>query len=261
MVNFPNVVRNLLLPLILLGMFTISFVPVTVQSSNLPKIDGIVSPGEWSQGTETNIRMISGIDISYTTLYSSTDMYFLAKVPQNKPDDVINTNVTSGKHDFFGIEFDNNGDSVIMGSRSSPDDMVLVDYTQQGAIDLYSYSYKVYPDTSNNGVENTKGASSGVNGTIIYEIMKPLDSGDKAGYDVALKPGDTYSVMIAFWDNQFSHSAAAYTNVEVGGHPFITFTVGETAQPLQKEIIASIFFGLSVIAYFGVELFRKKFTI
>jgi len=231
--------------------------PIFAQISDLPNIDGKIGSNEWQKGQKINIRMNSGVDVSLTHLYSDTDMYFLVKIPHSAPGDVINLNPEEN-HDFFGIEFDNNNDAAIMGTSNSPDDMVLVDYIVKGSVDLYSKDFHVFQDVDNGGKENSVGKSSVLNGTIIYEIKKSLNVDDPKGYDIKLKQGETYQIMLAFWDDKPSHSPTAYVNVEVGGNQFIELKVGDFVHPIIKEIIAGTFIGLSAIIFILLEYLRRS---
>jgi hypothetical protein len=127
-------------------------IPFTHAQGN-PIIDGLISSGEWDQSEKFNFRMTNGVDITLKIIYTETDIYFLATFPHNSPGDVIVRepwiNNEAVQHDYFGIEFDNNKDGVIMGTSDNPDDMILIDYKQSGAVDMFSWNNHVYPDESN----------------------------------------------------------------------------------------------------------------
>jgi hypothetical protein len=206
----------------------------------LPVLDGIISPDEWSDAFEDkDIEMNNGETLNLKTIYTSTDIYFLASMDHNGPDDEIIFDV-SERHDYFGIEFDLNGDEAIMATPWSPDDMFLVDYMVAGAVDMYAQDYNVENDTSNGGTNDVEGSSGSENGRIIWEVRKPLKSGDSIGYDLSLEAGDDYKIMLAFWDDRYPHSAAEFVNKRVGNSQFITLTVGGAKDTTQWEIIGGI---------------------
>lgn len=225
---------------------------VTTQNvSALPDLDGIISDEEWSAGRLKNIEMGNGEILKLITIYTLTNIYFLATI-LHEPPNVIQIDDLDLPHDYFGIEFDINKDDIIMGTESNRDDMVLVDYKIKGAVDMYSHTYHVYEDTINNGVNDAEGSSGQKDDTLIWELKKPLDSKDKNGFDISLKVGDEYNIMIAFWDNKYPRTSATYVNKQKGNTQFITMTVGPPIDPTVGEIIGGIMllssFGLSMIA-------------
>lgn len=241
---------------------------IPAHAAALPTIDGKVSTNEWSSAYLKNIELTNGQTLKLYTIYTSTDVYFLAELQHSGSSDqiVLNPTDSNGKpipHDYFGIEFDNNNDEVIMGTAASPDDMMIVNYDQPGGEDMFSYSYKAYSDVSNGGVNNVIGAASTKNGMIYWEMMKPLDSGDVFGHDIALHTGDTYKIMVAFWDNKLPHSAANDVNVREGNSQFITMTVGTPVSPLLGNIISGIVLvlSLSIALILTSGKFKNWFTV
>lgn len=229
----------------------------------LPTLDGKVENGEWEGSTTIDIQLTNGITMKLSTLYAEDMVYFLAEIPHNGPNDEIQLDPTKD-HDYFGIEFDRNGDNSIHGSLTSPDDMVLVNYFEQKAVDFYTHTFKVYEDTENGGVDDVKGTIGAANGTIIAEFSKPLNSGDENGYDIALKGGETYQVMVAFWDNQPPHSADVFINRDIGGKIFFELTVGDLESeenPLELAgiVIGAIISGaLAIVGVPNLPWIKKK---
>jgi hypothetical protein len=220
------------------------------QSSELvtaePELDGIISKGEWSGGIVTDLEMGNGQVLELTSLYTNTHVYYLAILPHNQPGDEIILNV-SIPHDYFGIEFDNNEDDVIMGHPDSPDDLFMVDYIVEGAVDMYSHSFKVFDDEINEGENNVTGSSGSSNGRLIWEVKKPLQTRDKNGFDIVLKTGDKYQIMPAFFDDQPPHSAAGFVPKQQGNTLFHELTVGNP-----KFIVKEIVGGLSLLGTIGL---------
>lgn len=225
----------------------------------VPVLDGIISDGEWTNAQARKIRMNNGIDINFKVIYTDTDAYYLVTFPHNSPGDVIvrdpsvNGNVI--RHDYFGVEFDVNNDGVVMGTNKDPDDLILIDYDQPGAVDMFSHSYHVYKDEDYSGENNVEGMSNDENGILIYEFRKSLDSKDRNGYDISLKKGDSYYIMIAIWDNKYVGSAAESINLQIDNSLFMKLRVGNPETNIYKEIIS----GATILIATGVFiLFIKK---
>jgi hypothetical protein len=201
--------------------------------------------------------MIYGQLLTLTAYYSDTHMFFLAEIPHNGPDDVIQFNLTE-EHDYFGIEFDVNDDGVVMGTIDNPDDMVIVDYIEKGGVDMYSTGIRagsVTDDVINGGVDDALGASGSEAGVLIWEIMKPLDSGDTGGHDVSLKQGDTFNLMPAFWDSKHPHSAAeSIPKLQENTH-FIKMRVGGPGDSSSQELIG----GIALIVLIGAAVVYMTF--
>ncbi|MCE7737646.1 MAG: hypothetical protein GPJ54_22335 [Candidatus Heimdallarchaeota archaeon] len=233
------------------------FVPVQItHGEGLPILDGIISEGEWDGSFEKIIRMNNGIDITLKAIYTETDVYYLVTFPHNSPGDEIERDPAAGRHDYFGIEFDNNKDGTIMGTTDSPDDMVLIDYDVPGAVDMFSHSFLVFKDLNNEGENNVEGKSNEDDGTLIYEFRKSLNTIDVNGYDIILKEGDSYFIMPAIWDNKNIHSAAGAINKQIGNSIFLELTVGEPASLLIEEFISVIAIVLAsgvVLALFFIK--------
>lgn len=214
------------------------FIPVSMSSGQVPlKMDGIISDGEWDDSYSKTIRMNHGEDVVLKTQYTETDVYFLVTFPHDAPGDVINRDPETGRHDYFGIEFDINDDATIMGTPQSPDDMVLIDYDQPGAVDMYSHTFTVFEDEKSGGTDDVEGTSNDINGTLIYEFRKSLRSRDTKGYDISLKTGDKFYIMPAIWDDKPTHQTTSAVNLEIGNRLFVEMTVGEPADNKNQEIL------------------------
>ena len=249
--------KKILVAFILVATFTL---PVrSSEAIALPTLDGKLDQGEWDGSESLNILLTNGVTMTLSTIYTAQAAYFLAIIPHNGPNDEIQLD-PSVPHDYFGIEFDRNGDNAIHGSVESPDDMVLVNYFENKAVDFYTHSFKVYEDTENGGRDDVKGTIGQENGSIIVEFSKPLNSGDEKGYDISLKPNQKYQVMVAFWDNQPPHSADVFINRDIGGKIFFELQVGDVTNTgtAFEWVMAGISVIVSgIVAYFGIP---KKIT-
>ena len=211
---------------ILLFILPVLFLPAPIDAE--PDIDGKISENEWTMGQNILIELNSGDFVDFTIFYTEENVYFLAIVAHNDPNDKIILDQTI-PHDYFGIEFDNNMDEAIMGTESSPDDTIMVNYEFSGASDMFMHSFKAHYDTVNGGISNVEGYV-GTNGNdLIYEIKKPLITQDLFGHDIDLINGDVYQIMIAVWDDQPPHSASAYFNKRIDNFQFLQLTVNTTS--------------------------------
>ncbi|MDH5401006.1 MAG: hypothetical protein OEZ01_17250 [Candidatus Heimdallarchaeota archaeon] len=241
------------LSLILVFPFILLLLPHHVHA--VPTIDGNIQQDEWKQGLLKRIELDNGEILNLTIIYTSEDILFLATLLHNKPGDEIILDPTIN-HDYFGIEFDNNHDEAIMGTSSSPDDTLIVNYDKAGASDMFMHGFKAYNDVEYNGNEDVEGYANAKDGILIWEVKKPLNSGDVNGYDINLKQGDVYKIMVAFWDDKPPHTAAGYINRREGNSQFITMVVGAPISSLSVEIAGFI---LLLLTSFMVITLDTKF--
>lgn len=233
-------------------LLVLSQIPVS-QAQTIPIIDGIVGE-EWDDAAKFSIEMTNGKVVDLRFFYTDSDMYILVVIDHSSAENTINLN-TSDIHDYFGIEFDLNGDGVIMGTSRSPDDLIIIDYDGPGYKDMFMKNFKAYEDVKNEGSNDGEGASGTDGKNLIWEFRKPLDSGDTKGYDISLKKGDKFQVMLAFWDDKYPNTAAGYTNKFNNNQQFLTFIVGELNQSLFPNLLGVIVVGM---AYFGTNFITKS---
>ncbi|OLS25243.1 MAG: hypothetical protein HeimC2_19190 [Candidatus Heimdallarchaeota archaeon LC_2] len=239
-------------------LFIFLIIPIPNSNGAVPLImDGNITNGEWDESYSQTIRMSIGIDISLKTQYTETDAYFLVTFSKNSPGDEINRDPSTGSHDYFGIEFDNNNDGAIMGTEGSPDDMILIDYDRVGALDMYSHSYHVFIDENNQGTNNVEGQSNDVDGFLIYEFRKSLNSTDSKGFDISLKEGDKYYIMPAIWDDEFLGETTTTINTQIGNTIFIEMIVGEPAETFTQNIFIGFAIAIS-LGVFGLLIYLKS---
>ena len=203
----------------------------------LPEMDGKVQPGEWDGAEFYRIELNTGIVVNMSILYTLETAYYLAMIDHSSDVNEINLD-PSKPHDYFGIEFDNNGDNAIMGTSRSPDDTILVNYYKNDAQDMFMHSFKAYFDENHQGRDDTSGRAGSDGKNLIFEIAKPLKTNDNFGHDFNLEIGSSYQIMIAFWDDQPPHSANAGFNKRVDNNQFLTLIVDSHIDTLRYEIFA-----------------------
>lgn len=228
---------------------------VPVKSANsIPIIDAKIDE-VWSTADHYQIDMQNQVTVDFRILTGTSRIYFLAIIPHDGPNDVINLDTTQ-PHDYFGIEFDRNGDKVIHGTDDSPDDMVLVNYFQSGSQDFLTKSFNVINDTAVGGTEDTEGAQSSDGSNLIFEFSVKMASGDSLGADISVQPSETISIMLAFWDDRPTHDANVIVNKAIAGSVFLDFKLSPNSI---ENLLAG---GLSIVAIIVTFLIvrRKIFT-
>ncbi len=250
--------------------FVLACVPFnSTAQQNFPIIDGVISQGEWV-GNESIIRMQDGRDVRMVVLQSEVEIYFLFTFSgQTSSNDVINRDPSTGRHDYFGIEFDNNKDSVIMGNSESPDDMALFDYEKYGAVDMFSNDFTAYYDEDYSGTNDVEGVSGQDDLYFIYELRKPLKSGDENGHDLNITKGESLHLMIAIWDDKPIHTTASTVNVAINDSTFVEIPLTEESNSVldsvnssktnSEVLISGFWFYLSGISIF-ILVIIKRFT-
>ena len=232
---------------------TIIIIP---HANSPPKIDGYPNDEFWKMSTMYNIEMQNQIFITIQLRFMSEILYLLAEIPHNGQYDMINLNPEKN-HDYFGIEFDNNGDGVFHGTTKSPDDMVLINYFHSGAQDLFTRNFKVFNDTQVNGKENAEGGVTSANGTIFFELSKELNSQDNFGADINIKRGDIFWMSFAFWDDRPVHDALVFTNKQESGKLFLKFTYTDENVAYNTTLVYLII-SCSIITSVIIVKFQKR---
>ena len=120
-------------------------------------------------------------------------LYFSAVWPVSDP----------SYRDYFGVEFDNNGDGVHMGDASSPDDAIFLSPSFRMppfgcARDAFlsGFAQPTY-DADAGGVNDLVGRMVYLNGSYYIEVKKPFVSNDTAGHDIALAMGMSVGIGLA----------------------------------------------------------------
>ncbi|MFW9778328.1 MAG: hypothetical protein ACFFE8_05690 [Candidatus Heimdallarchaeota archaeon] len=253
---WPKKLIKSLIPLVLIVYLLIgSKILLKSLSSEFPVIDGIITEEEWEGGDRRILQMADGTTIDVTIKFNLSHIFILIQVSDDDP----KLFGESGGHDFFGVEFDNNGDKVPMGLSFSPDDALFVSYNQPGGEDFFlqGMGNPAVADILENGTNDGKGSiklnPSGDG--LIMEGTKPLDSNDSPGYDVSLHPGDRFNLMFAYWDNHFgpliqSTSHSDWTTYEVPGQPQVNIW--------ESELILEIVYSIGILVLMLLARFALK---
>ena len=192
---------------------------ILIFNNTAPVVDGALDSyaGEWADSLEystqfggatsktVSIRVKANyshlfIAIEYvTTLYSE-----------------INTTVPVGdtynnqSHNWYTIVFDQNFDNKI-GSKLTPDDVILINFRQEGAVDAFingTSQNSLVDDVLVGGANNSIAVLTAEKldlpdeYRITIEIAKELSSGDDIGNDISLQQNDATRFKLLAWENQ-----------------------------------------------------------
>lgn len=194
-------------------------VDILILNNTPPVIDGDLESytGEWENATiqatsfgvgPSRITLTIRVQSNATHLFMGISYVSSIFVP-------INTTIPVGdsynneSHTWYAIIFDNNFDERIGFSDDTADDVVLVNYRQEGAQDAYingSTTNSLVLDLNMTGQENTVSALSteldDFNDHVVsYEVVKELDSQDTIGKDISVKEGEPLRYMFIVHQN------------------------------------------------------------
>ncbi len=177
--------------------------------------------GDWGD-FPTYIEGITGTELTFR--HDDDNLYILAKYSAPAP----------SQQDYWGIEFDNNGDERHMGSSASPDDSIFMSMgcPDHSAIDSYLVGF-AQPrfDESRGGTNDAYGLMSYDNGVYTIQITRPFVTGDSLGNDVDLYVGmqigvgfvvGTYGQGAAHKGTDMSTYVLSISNETSGGGGVVT---------------------------------------
>jgi hypothetical protein len=190
-------------------------VTLAASASTIPAIDGVLSPGEWSDAARADFVLpifVGGgapTESYPATLYEKNDgtYLYLALVIQGVHYNAWTSNL-SRQVDSVNFYFDNTHDGNIAWQADQGDDAVLVKVGLQAedafaAVNLpqagngTSFQDDVYyggTSDLNAAYSHTNPVPGGV-GNLTLELRKPLDSGDLR-HDFALSPGSSVGIFL-----------------------------------------------------------------
>lgn len=162
----------------------------------VPTIDGKLSMGEW------NDTFLYEEPVTHSTVafkHDEQNLYILAMIRTTSPSTA----------DYFGIEFDNNGDAAHMGRATDPDDAIFASsrFSPDNVTDAFLTGF-AFPsfDIDVGGTDDASGTMAFANGTYTVEIRRPLSTGDSKGYDAQLSLNSTLGIGFVF--GRFGEGAA-----------------------------------------------------
>jgi hypothetical protein len=184
-----------------------------------PVIDGDLESytGEWENATiqensfgvgPSRITLTIRVQTNVTHLFMGISYVSSIFVPINATIPVGDS-YNNESHTWYAIIFDNNFDERIGYSNDAADDVLLVNYRQEGAQDAYingTETNSLVLDLNMTGQENTDSALSteidDFNDFIVsYEVVKELDSQDTIGKDISVQEGEPLRYMFIIHQN------------------------------------------------------------
>ncbi|MHA2404880.1 MAG: hypothetical protein ACXADH_17940, partial [Candidatus Kariarchaeaceae archaeon] len=190
-----------------------NLLPKIPQGDSPPIIDGNIT-AEWESSfvfdTTVNsdpasVRVTTDNASLYIGFNYTTSFY----VPVN---DTLPVNATEdynpSSHNWMALQIDNNLDQAEKGTKSSPDDVLVIDQYRSEISDGFmnnSDDFLIINDVNNSG--SNDGAGSMMNTTIdenpylAYEYSKALSSSDTDGFDFNLEKANILQFRILVWLN------------------------------------------------------------
>jgi hypothetical protein len=175
-------------------------------------IDGVIGT-EWDDAGPWAVTDM-GINHSIRAKHDGTYLYILEVVVDN--DTEVGPFDPYDIHDWAGVEFDLNGDNIIHGNATYPDDWEFCNYKISGGEDWLTKGFgggARDPDTIWGGTNDVTAAKGFNNTHTIWEFRKKLNSGDTNGYDIALDPSQT-----GIYGKDRIYIALAYQEGKTGKH-------------------------------------------
>lgn len=152
--------------------------------------------GDWSN-FPVYMEPTTGTEISLR--HDGVNLYIMVTMPAETP----------SPQDYWGIEFDNNGDHAHMGTSASPDDAIFASTgcPATAAKDAYltGFAQPKY-DQDRGGINDADGLMVWSNGNYMIHITRPLVTGDSMGHDADLSLG--MQIAVGFVAGTFGQGAA-----------------------------------------------------
>jgi hypothetical protein len=155
-------------------------------------LDGVITGAEWADAHRMDVTFTNDSLRYPGTIYLKHNCTHLWMCIQVQDDDEEPSPGPGEMGDLVGI---------IFGAGSSRDMALLLhnDLAMDCAM-MDGATPVVQNDEAIGGVNNVAGASNWVAGTYTFELIKPLNSGDSAGRDIALSSGDEIDAIFMYND-------------------------------------------------------------
>ncbi len=172
-----------------------------------PTLDGNVTTSEWQNSASFNGTLGNFPASVYVTSTNTSNLYFALNFTNPKFIPVNASNPVNQTHDFMALQIDNNLDTANLGTKASPDDVMVIDQYNTSAIDAFTSTNTSKPftyDVSANGTQNGSGKRLKINSTgqVGYEFTKPLYGSDLKGHDFNINNTGVLQFRFVSWFNQ-----------------------------------------------------------
>ncbi len=170
---------------------------ITVYQAQVPvKLDGVVSPGEWSDAQTTNITTA---DMGVAFKHNSTGIFFLLQWDQSP-------SICSDQYCYGGIELGYLNNTGPMGATSTPTVMLLLSPSFKGGYDEFISKAEATPTTvESDGYKTQSTCALKLSGTTYTaECYQPFNLSNASPYDPMPSLAAGSSLEIAFAVGEFN---------------------------------------------------------
>ena len=175
---------------------------------NPATLDGVIIEQEWADANRMGVTFETD-GITYEGVihlkHDCTTMWICIQVQDEDEDPSPSPDVMG---DAVGVIFDTNGNI----KTDAGDDMAILFHDDQPKDMAYTADAPSPPedDETIGGAMNVNGGSEWQVGVYTFELSKPLNSGDSAGNDIALSPGDEIAVKFIYVDPDLAGQAPPF---------------------------------------------------
>jgi hypothetical protein len=283
--------RNFKLTLtVLLLIFASSFTVTVVTAQPLPEdvvvpvlqtpvtLDGILGGNEWSDAVELSMtfRFYNSTTPPYEIVENRTGFIYLKHdcvdlwicILMEDPIENLTiwddypTGMPSVMGDMMWVSYDASGDMTPSGPGDDEKGVLHPDFTYDGAV-IPGPAYDV--DTNLGGTKDIDGASGWTGGWLTYEMVHPLTSGDSAGNDPSLYPGDEIIANFIVMDPEVDPMLYGMAYTEQWAYLLNLITTpcpvgGEILPRNYVELMAPFLIVFAIAAATTVALLKRKPT-
>ena len=149
---------------------------ITAYQAQTPvKLDGVVSPGEWSDAQVTNVTA-AGMGVAFK--HNSTGLFILLQWNQSP-------SACTDQYCYGGIEFGNLNNSGVMGATATPTVMLLLSPSFKGGYDEFISKAETTPTTvESDGYKTQSTCALKLSGTTYTaECYRPFNLSNASPYD------------------------------------------------------------------------------
>lgn len=170
---------------------------ITAYQARTPvKLDGVVSPGEWSDAQVTNI---TAADMGVAFKHNSTGLFILLQWEQSP-------SICSDQYCYGGIELGNASNTSAMGAASTPTVMLLLSPSFTGSYDEFVSKGEVTPTpVESDGYRTQSTCALKLSGTTYTaECYRPFKLSNAPPYDPFPSLAAGSPIEIAFAVGEFN---------------------------------------------------------
>jgi len=177
-------------------------------------LDGVITVGEWTDANVKNVTLErDGITYKGTVYLKHIMMWMCIQVWDSDEDAYPSPGDTA---DTVMVCFDANENITL----DAGDDIAVLkhdDIRMDGTITKTAME----EDEKIGGINNVDGASDWEAGVYTFELVKPLNSGDLAGNDIAISPGEKMRVTFAYMDASEPPGPPPYIDFMLSFTPYL----------------------------------------